>query len=146
MPKNLTIESLNLKHSTACQSIYELFQVAYRQEASLLSVPSLPPLELTPAQIARELGIFYGAFLDKKLVGVLQLYENHIDSLVVSPSYQRQGIASKLLHHVFKIHTARITVSTASGNFKAVELYKKFGFRQTQKITLDDIELVKFER
>lgn len=57
--------------------------------------------------------------------------------LLVDQDFRRQGIAKKLLTYAVKDMVARgavkVDLVTRVENFKAQDLYKKFGFRQTNK-------------
>ncbi|HEX4047914.1 MAG TPA: GNAT family N-acetyltransferase, partial [Elusimicrobiota bacterium] len=59
---------------------------------------------------------------------------NNIASLAVDPMVFRKGIGTKLLQHLISLSRGRkITVSTASSNFPAINLYKKLGFTLLKK-------------
>lgn len=59
----------------------------------------------------------------------------HILTLIVDPKYQRQGIGSKLIHHLDKFainnHNHQIQLDTESSNTQAITFYKKNGYQLT---------------
>ncbi len=128
-----------LKHTDkrVAQSIYNVFQRSYQIEAALIGVSDFPPLKRTADDISSAENQFYGLLVNDFLAGVaevaLELKQQqktfHICSLVVDPSYFRQGIGSQLIEFLFQnfdCHDA--TVETAVVNLPAIELYKKHGF------------------
>ena len=63
------------------------------------------------------------------------LDELHINNLAVLPEYRRQGIASRILAHVFaegrKVGAGRATLEVRRSNEIARRLYEHLGFRVT---------------
>lgn len=139
-------------HSIAvAQAIHRVQMAAYAQEAALLGVPSLPPQAVTVEQLRLSAERFDAVYLDSLLVGALASMEHSalgkmvINSLVVHPDHQRQGIAAGLLLHALNSTAARsIQVSTAAGNEPALALYRKHGFVEYKRWQVGDppLELV----
>ena len=71
-----------------------------------------------------------------------------INSLVVSPTFFRQGIARKLMEFVFHTFDSNLfVVETGLENGPANELYKKFDFKEVKQWNTDHgIRKIKFER
>lgn len=79
-------------------------------------------------------GIFIGAIIDRQLVGYLlaTVYHDtvHLTRLAILPTYQRQGIASTLIHQmVLRYPAMAVTVNTQHTNTNSQRLYEKLGFR-----------------
>ncbi|HAT15372.1 MAG TPA: ribosomal-protein-alanine N-acetyltransferase, partial [Microcoleaceae bacterium UBA11344] len=80
-----------------------------------------PPLQISPTLIG---------------VGCLWaiLEEAHIIMLAIHPSFQRQGLGQALLWALLKSacdrQLERSTLEVRSSNLAAVDLYKKFGFKE----------------
>ncbi|NLA33482.1 MAG: GNAT family N-acetyltransferase [Tenericutes bacterium] len=59
------------------------------------------------------------------------IYERiEIINIEVIKEYQRQRIASKLISYIFKIKVNNITLEVKKNNIPAINLYKKFGFKE----------------
>lgn len=71
--------------------------------------------------------VFYGAFLQQKLVGVLAVKDgNHISLFFVDRDLHRRGIGTALfLHYLQEIDVHTVTVNAAP---IAVPFYEKLGF------------------
>lgn len=75
---------------------------------------------------------------DNKPLGVLKysiIYERmEIDNICVKEEYQNKGIGTKLMSYLVSeaIHNkvVNITLEVRVSNSKAINLYKKFGFRE----------------
>ncbi len=122
-------------HADALQ-IHSLFQRAYRVEAQLIGVRSIPPLDRTVRDIMASETCFFGCWDDELLIAAVEVeyYEPHlgINSLVVHPDYFRQGLGRQLLRYVLAEYvweTAK--VETALANLPAITLYEQFGFKET---------------
>lgn len=90
----------------------------------------------------------WGAFRDKKLVGVLATRNgNHISLLFVDKDFHRQGIARALLLRVYDhcrtFPTTKITVNSSP---YAVEAYRRLGFAASDtERTVDGIRFTPME-
>jgi ribosomal protein S18 acetylase RimI-like enzyme len=131
----IIVRQVNIGTFEIASAIHQIQMVAYAQEAALLGVPSLPPMQISVSQLQASRGSFYAAYLNAKLVGAIACEDQPhvnalmIDSLVVHPDYQRRNIASQLLLHALEESSAQLVrVSTGAKNEPAVALYKKHGF------------------
>lgn len=76
--------------------------------------------------------------IDDKSIGYLEyslIYDRmEIDNFVVSEEYRNQGIGTKLLAHLVSLainyRVVNITLEVRVSNNVAINLYKKFGFRE----------------
>ena len=77
--------------------------------------------------------------VDNKIVGFYDYWHTFdsatIAQIAVDPSYQRQHLGSMLLNEIIKECNAKkvsnITLEVRKNNVKAVNLYLKYGFKQT---------------
>lgn len=80
----------------------------------------------------------YILFINKEMVGSIEIYENKIDHLFVREKYQNQGYGKKLLffaiNHFQQAGTNQITLYVADLNKKAIQLYLNNGFKCTNTI------------
>lgn len=79
-----------------------------------------------------------GYIYEKKIVGVLVysvIYERiELDYIVVEENYRNKKIASKLMEYLIKLPNDNITLEVSAINKKAIELYKKYEFKEVKKI------------
>lgn len=134
------------------KEIWRVFKASYRIEAALLQVKfeDFPPLKRTIKDFQNSITSFYGFFKDENLAAVIEidLINNTTDicSLVVHPTYFRQGIAKKLLEFAIELHnTDVIIVETGLANKPAIALYEKMGFvLQKKYMTSIGIKKIQF--
>jgi N-acetylglutamate synthase-like GNAT family acetyltransferase len=146
------IEKLQNSKLEIAEKIRAVFQVSYKVEAKLLAAVNFPPLQ-RPLEKYRESSTeFYGYSKDGELAGVVEIDANNnyilIRSLVIHPTFFRQGIAGKLIEFVFKTFDSNLfVVETGLANGPATALYKKFGFIEVHQWDTDHgIRKVKFEK
>ena len=76
--------------------------------------------------------IFYGAYVENELVGVIALRSpQHLSLLFVKQEYQRQGVAKKLFRMVRSLYVGKKLEKpylTVNASPYAVEVYKRLGF------------------
>lgn len=98
------IEKLQNNDIEVSKKIYSVFQSSYKIEAELLNAIDFPPLKRPLENYVNSDTTFFGYLKDKELAGVIEISHNknftHINSLVVSPSFFRQGVARKLMEFV----------------------------------------------
>tara|TARA_B100000683_G_C12410526_1_gene523577 strand:+ start:497 stop:958 length:462 start_codon:yes stop_codon:yes gene_type:complete len=139
----------NLKIATDIRSV---FQASYRIEAKLLKATDFPPLKRPLNCFIESSNDFWGAVLNKATCGVVEINTNksrtHIQSLVVHPTFFRQGVGRKLVEHVFDTYKTKLfTVETGLENTPALKLYKLLGFEEISQYNTDHgIRKVKLEK
>ena len=132
--------------------IRTVFQSSYKVEAKLLNAIDFPPLKRPLKSYVNSNTEFFGYLKDGELAGVIEIEHNNsftdINSLVVSPTFFRQGIARKLMEFVFNTFDSNLfVVETGLENRPANELYKKFDFKEVKQWNTDHgIRKIKFER
>ena len=71
---------------------------------------------------------------DEKIVGYLYyslIYDRiEINQIEVLEEYRRQGIGSLLLEYIIKKYNLPITLEVKRDNYKAINLYKKYNFKE----------------
>jgi len=146
------IQKLNNKDIEIARKMQVVFHASYAIEAVLLQAENFPPLQRQiPAYIDTETD-FFGYWKNEELAAVVELHltpeQIHIQSLVVDPSYFRQGIGRKLVQYVLDSFSSELfMVETGSANGPAIALYKRFGFEEVlQWDTEHGIRKVRFEK
>jgi ribosomal protein S18 acetylase RimI-like enzyme len=129
--------------------------LAYAQEAALLGAVRFPPLECTVDDVMAGTETFHAAFAGDELVGAIGISQEaeggstSIDSLVVSPEFQRRGAGRALVDAVVARHGhAPMFVQTGAKNAPALALYAQFGFVEVERWLAGEepLELVRLRR
>ena len=130
------IKKINNKDIEISKKIYNIFQKSYKIEAKILNVSKFPPLERSIENIINSDTLFFGFFIKKKIVSIIETENNfqsiHIQSLVVCPNYFRQGIGKKMINQIIKDASKNITVETGLNNHPARSLYEFLGFKKNR--------------
>lgn len=152
---NLTLGTIDLQDATLAAELHALQLIAYAQEAQLLDVAHFPPLMRSLDDLQQSAEIYIGAYLGKQLVGAIGTESSAgsdclcITSLVVSPKFQRRGIATQLLASIIASHLDKpLQVETAGANYPALSLYQRYGFIEARrwcdkKVAIELIELTR---
>ncbi|MEP0986591.1 N-acetyltransferase [Ekhidna sp.] len=145
------IAKLDHKDEQVALRIRKVFQASYAVEAKLLGAENnFPPLKRPLSGFLNAETEFYGYQKGEHIAGVIEIKAEaekiHIQSLVVSPDFFRQGIASELLIFLFhNFQSEEYTVETGAANGPAIALYERFGFKQVKQwMTEVGIEKVAF--
>ena len=76
----------------------------------------------------------YIAYIDDTLIGYIyysKIYDRlEINNILVAESRRREGIASKLFDYLLEKENLPITLEVDETNNKAINLYKKIGFKE----------------
>lgn len=135
--------------------IHAIQMLAYRQEAALIGVESIPPLEWAVDVIQNSRATFLGAFEHAELLGSVGVQPDdedrgvNISSLVVAPAHQRRGVGRALLAAAIAASPrTEVTVQTSAKNSPALALYAEFGFAEYKRWVegSEPVELVKLSR
>ena len=145
------IERLQHKELEIAKKIRAVFQVSYKIEAKLLNATYFPPLKRPLEDFIESTTAFYGFSKNGGLAGVIEIDRNNrytlIRSLVVNPTFFRQGIAGKLITFVFDTFDSNLfVVETGLANGPATKLYEKCGFTEVKQWDTEyGIRKIKFE-
>ncbi len=151
----IAIEVLPHKTLATAQQIHAVMMVAYAQEAALLKVKHFVPLARAVSEVQASSDFFFGAFVDAELVGAIGIgpddepHQLCINSLVVHPKAQRQGIGRLLVAAALQRGAGAVfAVATAGLNLPALSLYREFGFVEYRRgeIGPERVALVKLRR
>lgn len=155
-PGTLRIEPLDPRDPPIARQLLEVLSLAHAQEARQLRVKNVLPMARTAEDIQASTHFHFGAFSGSALVGAVSIGPDEeeigqisIDTLVVHPNHQRQGIARRLLQEVLRRGEGRVfSVCTGAANAPALALYRGFGFTVYRHGTLgpDALALVKLRR
>ena len=146
------IKKLQNKNIEIAYQIHTVYQLSYGVEAKLLGATDFPPLKRPISSYLESDNMFFGYFEGSEIAGILEIELSdlaiEINSLVVSPSFFRRGIARKLLAFIFEgLDSNLIKVETGVKNQPATELYKKLGFKEVKQWDTDfGIRKVLFEK
>ncbi len=149
------VAKVDHRQQANARQIHALQMAAYAQEAALLGAVDFPPLNRTIEEVQASTERFLGAFDHEVLVGAISVGAGeepgswNIDSLVVSPARQREGIARHLMVATLEQHGAGLmTVQTGAKNAPALALYLRFGFVEFQRwfVGREPLELVRLRR
>ncbi len=88
------------------------------------------------SELAKGTSICLGAFEGDRLIGYVinSRYVDawHVMNVAVDPAYQRRGIATGLLQHLFELttdeHRRGYTLEVRVSNAGAIQLYERLGF------------------
>ena len=145
------IERLQNSDKLVAEQMHTVFLSSYSIEAKLLNATDFPPLRRTIENYINSPTAFFGYLKEGELAGIIEIEHTpnftDINSLVVSPEFFKQGIASALIQYALDTFSSPIfTVETGLENKPAIALYKKFGFKVVKQWdTSFGIEKIKFE-
>ena len=145
------IVRLHNSDTEVSKKIRSVFQLSYKIEAELLNAIDFPPLKRPLEKYMHTNTAFFGCMKGGELMGVIEIGHNNrctnIHSLVVHPSFFRQGIAKQLMEFVLKTFDSNIfIVETGLENGPATKLYKKFNFKEVKQWDTDHgVRKIKFE-
>ena len=133
------LDHTNLAIATKMSAI---FQVSYAVEAKLLNAVNFPPLQRPLESYIESTTTFFGYHIKDEIVGIIEVSSKekrtHINSLVVSPRFFRQGIGRNLIDYTLQNFSSKIfTVETGLENIPASKLYTSFHFKEVKQWDTD---------
>jgi len=119
-----------------------VFQESYAVEAALLNATNFPPLQRPLESYIKSTTTFFGYHIKDEIVGIVEVSPKekttHINSLVVSPHFFRQGIGRELMNYILqKFPSKVVTVETGLENIPASKLYTSFHFKEVKQWDTD---------
>ena len=136
------IKKLQHTNLEIAREMRAIFQVSYAVEAQLLNAVNFPPLQRPLESYIKSKTTFFGYHIKDEIVGIIEVSPKekttHINSLVVSPHFFRQGIGRQLMKYVLKNFSSKIfTVETGLKNIPASKLYTSFHFKEVKQWDTD---------
>ena len=119
-----------------------VFQESYAVEAALLNATNFPPLQRPLESYIKSTTTFFGYHIKDEIVGIVEVSPKekttHINSLVVSPHFFRQGIGRELMNYILQNFSSKVvTVETGLENIPASKLYTSFHFKEVKQWDTD---------
>ena len=145
------IKKLNHTNLSIATKMRVIFQESYAVEAALLKAVNFPPLQRPLESYTESTTTFFGYHIKDEIVGIVEVSSKekttHINSLVVSPHFFRQGIGRQLMQHVLQHFSSKVfTVETGLENIPASKLYTSFHFKEVKQWDTDHgVRKIKFK-
>lgn len=138
----MIIKKLNHTNLAIATKMRVIFQESYAVEAKLLKAVNFPPLQRPLEGYIKSKTSFFGYHIEGEIVGVIEVSSiekaTHINSLVVSPYFFRQGIGRQLMQHILQHFSSKVfTVETGLENIPASKLYTSLGFKEVRQWDTD---------
>ena len=136
------IKKLDHTNQAIATKMRIVFQESYAIEAKLLNAINFPPLQRPLESYIKSTTTFFGYHIKDKIVGIIEVSSNekttHINSLVVSPHFFRQGIGRDLMDYILQNFSSKVfTVETGLENIPASKLYTSFHFKEVKQWDTD---------
>lgn len=145
--KNVTVDSATLEDMP---DLVELLLTLFEQEAEFTPQPERQRRGLEMIVSNQERGRILVARGELRVIGMVSLLHTvstaeggiavMLEDFVVSPSFRRQGIGTKLMQAALSYckenHVSRITLLTDRDNLRAQRFYAQFGFFSSPMIPL----------
>ena len=136
------------------QEILNLQYLAYQSEATLLGNKDIPPLKQTLDEMIAEYhkGIILKMVVAGGLIiGSIRAWEMkgtvHVGKLMVHPDYRQHGFGTKLLGEIEKYcPQKRYELFTSTRSIDNIRLYQRMGYREFDRRSMDDMDLVYMEK
>lgn len=135
--------------------ILALQKLAYRSEAAIYDEWSIPPLTQTLAEMQADLALrtCLKASIDGRIVGSVRADVREgtcfVGRLIVHPSFQDQGIGTRLMHEIERAFegVARFELFTGQRSGRNLYLYRKLGYEPCRQEQISDaLTLVYLEK
>ncbi|MBG9544344.1 GCN5 family acetyltransferase [Cytobacillus firmus] len=146
------IKEININDRKAAEQVLGVQLPAFKIEAEIIGFPDLPPLKDTANTLQITGETFFGYFTGEILSGVISIKQEKgvldIHRLIVHPEYFRMGIAQKLLNFIERMPMIeKLVVTTGSKNSPAVNFYLKNGFKELDKMEINEaLTITAFEK
>ena len=136
------IKKLDHTNLAIATKMHIVFQESYAIEAKLLNAINFPPLQRPLESYIKSTTTFFGYHIKDEIVGIVEVSPKekttHINSLVVSPHFFRQGIGRELMNYILQKFSSKVvTVETGLENIPASKLYTSFHFKEVKQWDTD---------
>ena len=136
------IKKLDHTNQAIATKMRIVFQESYAIEAKLLNAINFPPLQRPLQSYIESTTTFFGYHIKDEIVGIIEVSPKekttHINSLVVSPHFFRQGIGRELMNYILQKFSSKVvTVETGLENIPASKLYTSFHFKEVKQWDTD---------
>ena len=136
------IQKLDHTNLAIATKMRVVFQESYAVEAKLLNAVNFPPLQRPLEGYTKSKTTFFGYHIKEIIVGIIEVSTiekaTHINSLVVSPHFFRQGIGRELMNYILQNFSSKVfTVETGLENIPASKLYTSFHFKEVKQWDTD---------
>lgn len=143
--KTMTTIKIQKASSNDLLDILLLQKLAFKSEADIYNdFDTSPPILQTLEELKEE---FTGqtilkAIIDENIVGSVRAFQvketAFIKRLVVNPTYQNQGIGTKLMHSIegFFKNARRYELFTGHKSIRNLHLYRKLGYNEFKQLTI----------
>jgi ribosomal protein S18 acetylase RimI-like enzyme len=137
------------------KEILNLQKLAYESEAEIYSDYTIPPLTQTLEEIITDFEnqVFLKASVEEKIISSVRAYMEQetcsIGRLIVHPSFQGQGIGTKLMNEIEgHFNTAkRFELFTGHRSERNIYLYQKLGYQVFRRVIVNkNLNLVYMEK
>jgi ribosomal protein S18 acetylase RimI-like enzyme len=148
----MQIRNLDRQSRSELRQIFQMQMDAYKIEAKILGVESLPPLDETFEEFEKLTDEGFVCLVDAALVGAVFLEKSTasilISRLAVDPHFFRRGIARHLIEHCLAEYpNLEFRAGTGAENYPALNLYRSFGFEVCEEIVVKgDLKFSKLHR
>jgi ribosomal protein S18 acetylase RimI-like enzyme len=148
----MVIQALEKTDRRKTALVFEIQMSAYRREADILGVDSLPPLRESIGDIQDTHQQIFVSLEQDIPVGAIFLEQEGdsitISKLAVDPKHFRKGVGKALVEHCLMRHSGfAFKVSTGAKNLPAVRLYQSLGFVVREQFEADGgLMLIRLER
>ncbi len=136
------IQKLDHTNLAIATKMRVVFKESYAVEAALLNAINFPPLQRPLESYIKSTTTFFGYHNNDEIVGIIEVSSKqkitHINSLVVSPHFFRQGIGRELVDYILQNFSSKVfTVETGLENIPASKLYTSLGFKEVSQWDTD---------
>ncbi len=119
------------------KEVFYEFNAPYYNEQGIKSFLHFISFQNMSEMLKRKEILFYGAYEEDKLIGLIALRGNqHLSLLFVKKEYHRSGVAKKLFHIIVAVCRKRNlqkNMITVNSSPYAVEIYKRLGFAKLEE-------------
>ena len=129
------IKKLDHTNQAIATKMRIVFQESYAIEAKLLNAINFPPLQRPLQNYIKSTTTFFGYHIKDEIVGIIEVSSKekttHINSLVVSPHFFRQGIGRQLMQHILQNFSSKVfTVETGLRKYTCIKIVYKLWFQR----------------